>query len=88
MPWPNVSFAAHSEIFSSLADAEAYCHQLGIPNTHWIDIDDVLPDCNLDWFAPVRRKGRNTGQVFFGVYEKFDGTNWIEFHMNDVGLKC
>ncbi len=73
-------FSHHSERFDSVAEAELYCKNLGMSALNWIPVDDCLDWCNLDWIAPVRLKGRNTGQPNLeGIYEKFDGLNWVEF---------
>jgi len=72
-------FSDHSECFNSLEEAELYCDSLRVDNSGWIEIDDCLKYCNLDWIAPIRSKGRNIGEPQWGVYEKFDGAKWIEF---------
>ena len=72
-------FNAHFEFFKSIEEVELYCNGLGIDNSGWIEIDGCLEYCNLDWIAPVRSKGRNLGEPQCGIYEKFDGIDWIEF---------
>jgi len=76
-------FADHYKIFSSLEKAESYLNSLRINNSGWIEIDGCLEYCNLDWIAPVRSKGRDLGQPQCGIYEKFDGHDWIEFKLFD-----
>ena len=77
-------------IFSeeALEQAELHCESLGIDNSEWIEIEDSMDYCNIDWIAPVRRKGRNIGEYYGdSVWEKFDGTNWIEFsHVDTADL--
>ena len=78
-------FASDSQNFDSVEQAELYCESLGIGNSKWIEIADSMDYCNLDWIAPVRRKGRNIGEYYGdGIWEKFDGTNWIEFSHVDT----
>lgn len=45
----------------------------------WIGIDDPLPGCQQDAFAPVRVKGRDVGKPEWGRYEILQDGEWIEF---------
>ncbi len=73
-------FSCDSKTFDSVSEAELYCRRLGITSFDWIVADDCLEYCNLDWIAPVRRKGRVDGTFYSGdIYEKLVGSDWIEF---------
>jgi hypothetical protein len=63
-------FSYQSETFNSVCEAGLFCQGLGITKFDWIEINDCPEFCNLDWIAPVRRKGRETGTYCGDIYEK------------------
>jgi len=63
--------------YESVADAEDACRDdFGIGPDDWEYIDDPLEGCQQDWIAPVRVKGRNTGQPQWGQYERLEEGVW------------
>jgi hypothetical protein len=66
--------------FQSREEAERYCEEsFGILVGDWKIIDDPLPDCQHDWVAPVRVKGRAEGKPQWGVLERLVNGQWQEF---------
>lgn len=67
--------------FESVADAEQAAHdEYGVAAADWQPIPDPLEHCQQDWIAPVRVKGRATGQPQFGHFEKLVNHEWVDFH--------
>jgi len=65
--------------FASLSEADKYCaEEYGIESKDWEYIDDPLDDCQHDWIAPVRVKGRNVGRPQWGVLERLENGIWKE----------
>jgi hypothetical protein len=72
--------AMGDQLFQLLEEAECYCEQeFGILATDWQQIGDPLPDCQHDWIAPVRVKGRPEGKPQWGVFEWLVNGEWQEF---------
>jgi biofilm protein TabA len=69
--------------FESESDATAAAEEdYGVAPQSWVSLPDPQPHCQHDWIAPVRVKGRETGQPRFGEMERFDGTRWVDFKRN------
>jgi hypothetical protein len=64
----------------NVAQADEYCmDEFGIGAEDWEHLDDPLEDCQHDWIAPVRVKGRNIGQPQWGHVERLEDGIWKDF---------
>ena len=63
----------------SVADAEAASEEYGVALVDWQTITDPLPDCQQDWIAPVRIKGRVEGMPQWGSLEQLVEGRWLPF---------
>ena len=45
----------------------------------WIELEDPLPDCQVDAFVPLRVKGRDKGRPQWGTYEILKDGQWTEY---------
>lgn len=67
--------------FESVADAEFVAQQeYGVVPGSWQRIPNPLEHCQQDRIAPVRVKGRETGQPQWGHLEKLVNNEWVDFH--------
>lgn len=71
------------EWYESVEQAEAICkREYGIASTDWKYIDDPMENCQHDWIAPVRIKGRDIGKPEWGKFERLVNGDWKEFVPN------
>ena len=73
------------EWYQSLNEADAMCEsEYGINGNDWKYIDDPLEDCQDDWIAPVRIKGRDIGKPEWGNFERLEDGVWKDFVPNKL----
>ncbi|TGD77944.1 hypothetical protein [Hymenobacter wooponensis] len=66
--------------FETIADAEeAAFEQYGVSAASWVPVADPLPECQHDWIAPVRVKGRSEGTPSGSYFEKLVDGQWVPF---------
>jgi biofilm protein TabA len=59
--------------FEDWMSAEAFClERYGVTSSDWRVVPDPLPDCQHDWLAPVRVKGRREGKPIWGTLERLE----------------
>ena len=69
--------AAFDEWYGSLDEADLVAlERYGIGAEDWQTISDPQENCQQDWIAPVRVKGRDTGNPQWGVYERLEEGEW------------
>jgi biofilm protein TabA len=63
--------------YSTIADAKAVCaEEYRVTESEWTQIAEPLPDCQHDWIAPVRVKGRAEGAPQWGCLEELVNGIW------------
>jgi hypothetical protein len=67
----------HETTAAAQAAAQA---EYRVAPTDWQPIPDLLEYCQQDWIAPVRIKGRATGQPQWGQLETLVNNEWVDFH--------
>jgi biofilm protein TabA len=66
------------EWYTTVEDAEQVClERFGVDASQWQPIPDPLPDCQADWVAPVRIRGRDAGKPQWGKLERFEEGVWV-----------
>ncbi len=69
----------HDYLQDDLEIAKEFCkEEYGINYDDWVKISDPQVDCQDDWIAPVRVKGREKGKPQWGEFEKLDNGKWIK----------
>lgn len=64
--------------FDSFEDAEMYCRETyPIQVNHWIMLPDPPPGCQSDFIKAIRVKGRDSGNLQWGQFQRFDG-KWVD----------
>lgn len=67
--------------FEDVEEAKEYCGRAyAVEEADWQQIPDPLPECQEDWVAQVRVKGRDIGDPQWGQFERFENGEW-----QDVG---
>ena len=69
--------ASFDKWYASLPEADLAAEEsYDIEGEDWQVIPDPQENCQQDWIAPVRVKGRDTGNPEFGVFERFEQGEW------------
>ena len=65
--------------FETVDDAMGYANSnYGVRKDSWSDVPDQIEGCQMDILAPVRVKGRDTGNPQWGQYEILQNGLWVE----------
>lgn len=65
--------------FENIDDAiESGFDDYGVEKSDWRQISDPWENCQHDWIAPVRVKGREFGKPEWGKLEKLVNDKWID----------
>jgi biofilm protein TabA len=74
------------EWYASVQDAEqSALERFGVTASDWQPVPDPLPDCQADWLAPVRVRGRNLGKPEWGKLERLEGDVWCPLETGRKG---
>ena len=69
--------AAFDKWFETITEAELAARETyDIKGGDWQMIPDPQENCQQDWIAPVRVKGRDTGNPQWGVFERLEQGEW------------
>src|SRR5690349_20008041 len=69
--------AIADEWYATVTEVDRICVQIyGIEPEYWKQIDDPVEGCQHDWIAPVRVRGRNTGNPEWSVFERLENGAW------------
>ena len=65
--------------YAVVTDAEEYCSDTyQIDKDDWIVISDPCPECQHDFIAQIRIKGRDTSNPQFGQLQTFEKGVWVD----------
>jgi biofilm protein TabA len=65
--------------YTVITDAEEFCSDTyQIDKDDWIVISDPCPECQHDFIAQIRIKGRNINNPQFGQLQKFEKGAWVD----------